>query len=162
MAGEPWTECLTQSNAIPTFYLPGLQHLCSPSLLLEGLFLGACWWLIGFTVTAIFGICCLNCPRSPSFVAPGAGFMGDSVSTAWVWGKASGRFKRVYSALYFSYCYIGSTSEHQALDPGSRGTLSYYQGQYSPKQGKILPLKLPHAPHGETLYSSRLGAHEVG
>lgn len=40
MAGAPWTECLTQSNAIPTFYLPGLQHLCSPSLLLEGLFLG--------------------------------------------------------------------------------------------------------------------------
>lgn len=49
-----------------------------------------------------------------------------------------------------------------ALDPGSRGPLSYYHGQYSPKQGKILPLRLPHAPHGETLCSSGLGVHEVG
>ena len=29
----------------------------------------------------------------------------------------------IYSALYFYYCYISSTPDHQALDPGGWGPL---------------------------------------
>ena len=55
---------------------------------------GLCWGVVGgwvgFTGTVAFGICWLTVQRPPSFVAPGNGFMGDSVSTGWAWGKVLG------------------------------------------------------------------------
>ena len=63
--------------------------------------------------------------RSPTFLAPVTDFVEDNFSADP--GGAGGRgdgFRVIqacypYCGLYFYYYYISSTSEHQALDPGS-------------------------------------------
>ena len=56
---------------------------------------------------------------SPTFLAPGTGFMEDSFSTH---QEGDGfrliQAQYIYCALYFCYYYISSTSDRQALDPG--------------------------------------------
>ena len=60
---------------------------------------------------------------SPTFLAPGTSFMEDNFSTD------QGRVERVikahsiHCAHYCYYYYISSTSDHQALGPGSWGPL---------------------------------------
>ena len=50
--------------------------------------------------------------------------------TVFPWTRVGGSFRMIqvyyiYCTLYFYYYYISSTSEHQALDPGGCGPLSY-------------------------------------
>ena len=67
--------------------------------------------------------------RSPTFLAPGTGFMEDSFSMDWggVVGVACGglgmiQVHYIYCAFCFYY-YIISNSDHEALDPEDRGLL---------------------------------------
>ena len=56
---------------------------------------------------------------SPSFLAPGTSFAQDSFSMDQGWGGDGFRMIQahyIYCALYFSYYYISSTSDHQALN----------------------------------------------
>lgn len=57
--------------------------------------------------------------QSPTFLAPGTGFMEDSFSVDWGWWGSFGMIQAhcIYCALYFYY-YINST-----LDPGGQGPL---------------------------------------
>ena len=57
---------------------------------------------------------------SPSFLAPGTGFVEDSFSTNLGAGDGFGMIQAcyIYCALYFYYYYTGSTSYHQALGTG--------------------------------------------
>ena len=64
---------------------------------------------------------------SPSFLAPGTGFVEDSFSMNLGAGDGFGMIQAcyIYCALYFYYYYTGSTSDHQALDSGGCGPLIY-------------------------------------
>ena len=56
----------------------------------------------------------------PTFLAPGTGFVEDNFfhGLGWGWfGDDSSAF--IYCAFYFYYCYISSSSDHQALDVGT-------------------------------------------
>ena len=55
---------------------------------------------------------------SPTFLAPGTGFMEDRISTDGVGdGLGTIRVHYVYCTLYFYYYYISFSSDHEALDP---------------------------------------------
>ena len=71
---------------------------------------------------------------SPTFLAPGTGFIEDNFSIHQVGGGGwfqNGTIKwnlqahYIYFTLYFYYYYINSTSDHQALDPGGWRPLRY-------------------------------------
>ena len=54
-----------------------------------------------------------RCRQSPTFLAPGTGFVEGSFSTAWSGGWfGMTQVHYIYCALYFSYDYISSTSGH--------------------------------------------------
>ena len=57
---------------------------------------------------------------SPSFLAPGIGFVEGNFSINWEAPDVLGMIQvhYIYFALYFYYYYISSPSDHQALDPG--------------------------------------------
>ena len=58
--------------------------------------------------------------KMPTFLAPGTGFVEDNFfhGLGWGWfGDDSSAF--IYCAFYFYYCYISSSSDHQALDVGT-------------------------------------------
>ena len=63
--------------------------------------------------------------RPPTFLAPGASFVEDNFSMD---EKRDGfrmiQVHNIYSALYFYYYYISSTSGHQAVAPGGWRPLS--------------------------------------
>ena len=63
--------------------------------------------------------------RSPTFLAPGTGFMEDDFFHGW--GGDGFRMIQahyiLHCALYFYYHYISSTSDYQALDPRGWGPL---------------------------------------
>ena len=66
---------------------------------------------------------CYVKPQSPTFLAPGTGFMEDNFSMDWGCGAGGVGFRMIQvhymcCAFDFSYYYISSTSGHQALDPG--------------------------------------------
>ena len=63
--------------------------------------------------------------RTPTFWAPGTGFMEDSFSRDQGGGFMMVRVHHIYYALYFYYYSISSTSGHQELDPGGREPLSW-------------------------------------
>ena len=62
---------------------------------------------------------------SPTFLAPGIGFIADKFSTDQVGMGGVGMIQvhYIYCALYFCYYYISSTSDHQASDPRGWGPL---------------------------------------
>ena len=66
--------------------------------------------------------------RSPSFLAPGTGFLGESFSMHQGQGDGFGMIQvhYIYCALYFYYYYISCTSDYQALDLRGQGPL--YEG----------------------------------
>ena len=71
---------------------------------------------------------CLLGLRSPTFLASGTDFVEDSFSTDQ--GGVGGGLGMIQAhciscALYCYYCYISSTSDHQALDSGGWGPLSH-------------------------------------
>ena len=71
--------------------------------------------------------------QAPAFSAPGSGFVEDSFSIGqgggWrgTVGDGFGMLQAcyIYCVLYFYYFSISSTSDHQAVDPGGWGPLSY-------------------------------------
>ena len=65
----------------------------------------------------------------PTFLAPETGFMEDNFSIKLEWGQCGfGMIQVLYihCAFYFYYYYISSTSDHQALGPGSWGPLCFF------------------------------------
>ena len=66
---------------------------------------------------------------SPTFLAPGTGFVEDDFSIDWG-GDGFGVIpaQYIYCALNFYYYYTSSTSDHQALNPGGWGPLSQGTG----------------------------------
>ena len=60
---------------------------------------------------------------SLAFLAPGINFVEDSFSTDPGDGLGMIQMHYIYCALYFYYYHIGSTSDHQALDPRGWGPL---------------------------------------
>ena len=57
--------------------------------------------------------------RSPTFLAPGTGFVEDSFSMDRGWGDGLGiiQVQYIHCTIYFYCYYISSTSDHWALDP---------------------------------------------
>ena len=74
----------------------------------------------------MFGTCALD-QQSPTFLAPGTSFVEDNFSMDQ--GEEDGhgmiQVHYIYCTLYFSYYYISSTSDHQALDPRGWRLLLY-------------------------------------
>lgn len=64
---------------------------------------------------------------SPTFMVPGTGFEEDNFSTDWCEVGGDGfemiQVPYIYCVLHSYYYHISSTSDHQALDPGSWGPL---------------------------------------
>lgn len=67
--------------------------------------------------------------QSPTFLAPGTGFMEGNFSVDWGRWDSLGMIQahNIYCALY--HYYISSTSYHQTLDPGGLGPLSCVKAQ---------------------------------
>ena len=59
--------------------------------------------------------------KVPTFLAPGTGFVEDNFFHGLGWGGGFRMIQEhsIYWAFYFYYCYISSSSDHQALDVGT-------------------------------------------
>ena len=56
--------------------------------------------------------------QSTTFLAAGTTFVQDNFSIDREDGLGMTEVYYIHCALYFYYCYISSTSDHQTLDPG--------------------------------------------
>ena len=95
----------------------------------------------------------------PSFLAAGTCFTEDSFSMDLAVGDGFRMIQThyLYCALYFYYCYIISTSDHQALDPGSYLRIPALDNFLKSRNNEHLVTKLSSAAAREVIILLLLG-----